>query len=61
MQTGPEIDEIAPNPKGEGAQRPDIVSSGSDQTDAAIRSVIAFETFTMQERLAYIEHHLEYQ
>jgi mannose-binding lectin 2 len=56
---GPE-DEVAPNPRDE-AVRPELVSSGNEDVDRAIRSAIALETFDLHERVAFLEHHFEYE
>jgi hypothetical protein len=53
-------DEAAPDPKDE-TPRPEIISSGNDETDKAIRSAAAFETHLLVERLAALEQRFEYE
>lgn len=62
LQTGPE-DEVAPVPSGSAGlgPRPEFLSTGNQQTDDAIKSAVASEMYTVQERMGYIHHHMEHQ
>ena len=58
LLTGPE-DEVAP--KDWLDPRPELVPSGSEEIDRAIRSAIAYETWEVRDRLSFLEHKLEHE
>ena len=58
LQVGAE-DEVAPSSWAEA--RPEVLSSGNEQIDVAIRSAVAYENWLLKERLGFLEHQLEHQ
>jgi mannose-binding lectin 2 len=59
LVVGPE-DEVAPNPSTADV-RPELFKTGNEETDKAINSAIAVETYLLQERIVTLEHKLEYE
>lgn len=58
LLTGPE-DEVAP--KNWLDPRPELLPSGNEEIDRAIRSAIAYETWDVKDRLSFLEHKLEHE
>lgn len=56
--TGPE-DEVAP--KSWLDPRPELVASGNEDVDRAIRSAIAYENWEVKDRLSFLEHKIEHE